>query len=146
MSELETITIYNPLKENFSVNFNGEPYVVPSQTEKSYPQFLAFHIAKHLTDKMLEEALVALKSKDEKNPYKPLVGQLMVYDNPKRRIALYKVLRTKELVETCMNNYPFKGFVGEMREYDEFVAEQEKTPATKSSDESGLAEPVAKTK
>lgn len=142
MAELDTIVLTNPTKADFTVRFNGEPYSIAAGAQKSFPQFLGFHIAKHLSDSMLAEAVVKLKKENSENPYKPEVGQLLVYDNPKRRIALYQILGSKELVESCMNSYPFKGFIGIMQDYDDYVAKveakgekvtvsEEETPAAK---------------
>ena len=44
-----------------------------------------------------------------------------VYDNPRRRINLYKILQDVSLVQEVIKAYPFKGFVGEMKEYEDFV-------------------------
>lgn len=127
MAELDTIALTNPTDEDFSVNFNGEGYSVGAGATKPFPEFLAFHIAKHLSDKILGEEVKKLKMKKSENPFRPEIGQLMVYDNPKRRIALYQILGTKELVEECLNAFPHKGFIGEMSEYDAFVEKASKS-------------------
>lgn len=126
MAELDTCYVTNPTGEPFTVRFNGELYVVPVEG-KHFPQFLAFHIAKHLSDSVLSKELIRLKQATKKmdNPYNPAVAQLQVYDNPQRRIALYDILGTKELVQSCINSYPFKDFIGDMKEYDEYVAKKE---------------------
>lgn len=124
MAELDTIVVTNPTKDDFTVNFNGEPYFIGKSEQKAFPEFLAFHIAKHLSDKMLGEEVEKLRKEKTDNPYRPRVGQLMVYDNPKRRIALYQIFGDKDKVESCIAAYPFKGFVGEMREYDDFVTKE----------------------
>lgn len=135
MAELDTLAITNPMKEDFSVNFNGESYSIGAGANKSFPEFLAFHIAKHLSDKMLGEEVKKLKAKKSENPYRPEIGQMMVYDNPQRRITLYQILGTKDLVQQCIESYPFKGFIGEMDEYDKFVEK-----ATKSSSKEDATE------
>lgn len=134
MAELDTLQIRNPMKEDFEVRFNGELYTLVAGEEKSFPEFLAFHIAKHLSDKMLEKEVQKLRKVKSDNPYRPQVGQLMVYDNAKRRIALYDIIGSKEKVEECIASYPFKAFIGEMNEYDEYVAKAE-TPKESKSDE-----------
>jgi len=122
MAEFDTTSITNPMKEDFAVNFNGERYEIGAGEEKSFPEFLAFHVAKHLSDKMLGEEIEKVKKADKENPFNPRVGQLLVYDNPQRRMRLYDILGSKEKVEACINAYPFKGFIGELDEYDEYVA------------------------
>lgn len=126
MSELDTIAVYNPLDEDFSVRFNGELYKVPSKSEKHFPQFLAMHVAKHLSDVLLAPDLAKLKKENKGgvNTFNPKNAQLVIYDNPKRRIALYQILRSKEYVQSCIEAFPFKGFIGEMAEYDKFVEKQ----------------------
>lgn len=127
ISEFETIEIRNPLEEVFKVRFNGELYNIEGEAVKSYPRFLAFHIAKHLSDKMLvPEAEKRTKKQKEGDVYNPLIAQLMIYDNSIRRITLYEVLKSKALVEECIKAFPFKGFIGEMEEYEEHVAKAEK--------------------
>lgn len=137
MAELDVCFVSNPTGENFVVRFNGELYTVPPEG-KHFPQFLSFHIAKHLSDSLLSTELIKLKQATKKmdNPYNPAVAQLQVYDNPKRRIALYDILGTKELVQACINSYPFKDFIGDMKEYDEYVAKKEtvKTKASKKEE------------
>jgi hypothetical protein len=67
----------------------------------------------------------------------------MVYDNPQRRISLFEIFGSKEKVEACVNAYPFKGFIGEISEYDEYVVkatapkapEKQKKASSKKSDE-----------
>lgn len=122
MAEFDTTSIANPLKEDFAVNFNGERYEIGAGEKKSFPEFLAFHIAKHLSDKMLGDEIEKVKKAEKENPFNPRVGQMLVYDNPQRRMRLYDILGSKEKVEACINAYPFKGFIGEISEYDEYVA------------------------
>lgn len=132
MAELDTIEIYNPLKEEVTIRFNGEPYKVPGLSSKHYPQFLAFHIAKHLSDKVLEPELQKIKKANTKeNSFNPKNAQLMIYDNVERRIALYDILKSKELVQTCIAQFPLKGFIGVMKDYDDYVAKIETPKPTK---------------
>lgn len=122
MAEFDTVNIFNPLKEEFTARWNGEPYTLKAGERRTFPTFLAIHIAKHLSDKCLAPQVEAIKKEQTDNPYRPAVAQLMVYDNPKRRIALYTILGSKELVEQAVNASGYKGFVGNMSEYDDFVA------------------------
>lgn len=122
MAEFDTTSITNPMKEDFAVNFNGERYEIGAGEQKSFPEFLAFHIAKHLSDKMLNDEVQKIKNADKENPFNPRVGQMLVYDNPQRRMRLYDILGSKARVEACINAYPFKGFIGELEEYDNYVA------------------------
>ncbi len=128
MAEFETINIKNPMKESFSVNFNGEPYTLAAGEEKSFPKFLAYHIAKHLSNKILGEEIIKMKSKKEYREVRenPLNSQMMNYDNPKRRIALYDILADKSLVQECVSVSPLKGFIGDMNEYDSYVGTSRK--------------------
>lgn len=133
MAELDTLYVTNPTSDDFTVNFNGEPYTVGAGEKKSYPEFLGFHIAKHLSDKILREEIAKIRKKQTENPFRPQVGQLMVYDNPKRRIALYDILGDKTLVERCINAFPMKDFIGEIEEYDEYVEKQTEKAAKATS-------------
>ena len=124
MAEYETINVRNPLKEAFSVNFNGEPYKLEAGEEKHFPKFLAFHIAKHLSNHIVGAEIIKLKAKKEYREVRenPLNSQMMNYDNPKRRIALFDILKSKELVQECVSVSPLKGFIGDMAEYDTYAA------------------------
>lgn len=140
--EFDTITIYNPLGENFQARFNGELYSISAEAEKSFPVFLAFHMAKELSDRLLQPDLEKLKKDASKqqqpNPFNPKNAQLMVYDNPRRRITLFQVLRDKGLVEECLRAFPFKAFIGEMAEYDDFVVKAtKKSEKTEKSSKEG---------
>lgn len=145
MAELDTIAIYNPLKSDFSCRFNGQVYKVEAQSSKHFPQFLAFHVAKHLTDEILKPELLKIKKGNSKeNTFNPKNAQLMIYDNVQRRVALYDVLKSKELVQQCIAQFPLKGFIGVMKEYDDYVAEAEapKAPKSKTPKEVKETEPT----
>jgi len=135
MAEYETIEILNPLKEEVMVRFNGELYKLPAEAKKSYPKFLAFHMAKELSDKILVPELLKLKKADKEKGYNPKNAQLVIYDNPSRRISLYQVLGSKDLVQECVEAFPFKSFIGEMSVYDEYVAKGSKKPSVKEVEE-----------
>lgn len=140
MAELDTIGILNPTKEEFVGKFNGESYPLAAGAEKAFPEFLAFHLAKHLSDKMLSEEVEKIRKAQKDDPYRPQVGQMMVYDNPKRRIALYDIFRSKEKVQQCIESYPFKAFIGEMAEYDDYVSKAEAPKEAPKSSTKGATE------
>lgn len=121
MAEYDTITVTNPSTSEFMARFNGEPYTIGAGEEKSFPQFIGFHIAKKLSDSLLSVEAKRIANKDKENPYAPAASQLLMHDNPKRRIFLFQILRDVTLVEQCVNAFPLNGFIGEMSEYDEFV-------------------------
>lgn len=129
MAELDTLVITNPTKEDFQFRFNGELYEpIPAGASKSYPGFLAFFAAKHLSEKMLQPErakLIAAEEKAKGSPYVPAVSVLMNHDNVPRRKALYAILGGRQLVENCIITMNLKSFIGEMSEYDEYVAKQE---------------------
>lgn len=144
MAELDTIEVYNPLPEAFSVRFNGQMYTIEAKASKHFPQFLAFHLAKHLSDKMLMPDLVKIKkSSTKENSFNPQNAQLMIYDNPQRRIYLYDVLKNKSLVESCIGQFPFKPFVGEIKEYDEYVEKKLKPKESKAKPKNEAPVPTA---
>jgi hypothetical protein len=133
MAELDTIAIYNPLKEDFQCRFNGQVYRVEAQSSKHFPQFLAFHVAKHLSDAILQPELVKIKKTAPKeNSFNPKNAQLMIYDNVERRIALYDILQNKSLVQTCISQFPLKGFIGNVKVFDDYVAKAEAPKESKT--------------
>ena len=131
MAELDLIEVVNPTSEDFTVNHNGEPYVIKAGEKKQFVHFVSRHIAKHLSDKMLNDEfnIEAEKAKKKKEPLsETLQNQRVMLDNPQRRIALYTILESKEEVERVVKSYAqFKqqdgrnNFVGEISIYDEFV-------------------------
>jgi hypothetical protein len=126
-SEYETIEITNPTKEDFSCRFNGEMYSLHAGASRSYPRFLAFHIAKHLSNRMLQGEMDKLQKKHgETNPFVPQIGILMNHDNPQRRAVLFDIFGSKEGVESCLAQLQFKSFVGDMSEYDAYVSKKTK--------------------
>lgn len=127
-NEYDTIEVFNPMKEDFTVRFNGEPYLLKTGEVKLYPHFLAFHIAKHLSDKMLIPDLEKITKESGLN-YNPKNGQLMIHDCLRRRETLYDILRSRDNVATCITVFPFKGFIGEMAEFDAYIAKQEEKKA-----------------
>jgi hypothetical protein len=123
--EHESIEITNPTKQDFTVNFNGEPYTLSAGDTNKYSRFLAFHLAKHLSTRMLEPEATKLKEEFKESVYVPQVGTLMNHDNPSRRIALYDILGSKNEVENFFIAIPLKSFIGDMSKYDAYVAKKE---------------------
>ena len=67
---------------------------------------------------------------DKNAPIHVKISQLSIYDTHERRIALYRILRKGDLVLDLITRYPFKGFIGEMSEYQKFVESQEEPVKT----------------
>jgi len=133
MAELDTIILTNPTASDFTWQYNGEAYTVPANSTKPFAKFVGYHLAKHLSSKMIQEELDKKLAKDKtKNPNQKasIVSQAMIYDNPQRRITLYQILNDKEIVQEVIKAYPFKGFVGEMSEYEDYVRGQTESKAT----------------
>lgn len=129
-SEFETIAVTNPIANSITVHFNSEPYTFAPGETKSYPYLIAYHLAKHISDIILGDEIEKIRAKKKKekneNPFNPEVGQLLNYDNVKRRIALYTILKKKDEVSACVERcFNFKGTIGTMDEYDAFVTKSE---------------------
>ena len=130
MAELDTITLVNPTDEDFTHNFNGEPYTIKAKEHKNFVGPVGKHLARHLAIKMVE---ASFSKKDKNDPKKAVtITQHLVFDNPKLRIQLYRVLNDVDLVARVILSYPFKAFIGEMSEYETFVskAKAEKDKST----------------
>ena len=56
MAELDTIVLTNPTSKDFTHNFNGEPYTINAGETKAFAKFVGYHLAKHLSTKMIEES------------------------------------------------------------------------------------------
>ena len=134
--DLSAIEITNPTPEDFTWNYNGEPYTIKANSSDIYAKPVAYHLAKHLSTKMIIDPLQEGMSKkdlaDKNAPIHVKISQLSIYDTHERRIALYKILKKGDLVLDLITRYPFKGFIGEMSEYKTFVekAEQKETVKT----------------
>lgn len=133
LKEHDAIEMHNPTAEDFSWRFNGELYTILAGERKSFSKFVAFHLAKHLSTKMVvEDAEKGVSKKaleDRTNPIHSQISQLNVYDTPERRIALYKIFENRDLVESVILKYPFKGLIGDMKLYDIFIEKAEKSKA-----------------
>ena len=146
MSELEAVAITNPTEKDFTWQYNGEPYTIPSGETKAFAKNVSFHLAYHLSRRMLEDGFVFSKKKNlteqERNKEATKFSQLLLYDNPNRRTALFKILRDTSLVQACLMKYPIsmRGFIegghmGTMDEYTKFVLKEGGTFASKTEDE-----------
>ena len=128
LKEHDAIFITNPTNEDFSWKFGGETYMIPAGEIKSFSKFVTFHLAKHLSTQMITEDITHRMTKAEKDdrnaPVHLRIAQLVIYDTHERRMALYRLLGNKELVQTVIEAYPFKGFIGDMGVYDKFVEKQ----------------------
>ena len=132
--ELDSVEITNPTSEDFTWRYNGQPYKVESKKTKSFAKPVSYHLAKHLSTKMVvEEAQSKATKKDLENVNSPLhvqVAQLSTCDTHERRIALYQILGdTNRVVEVVMR-YPFKGFIGDMEVYRAYVEKHPQKEAT----------------
>ncbi len=125
LKEFDSIFIKNPTSEDFSWKFNGESYSIKAEETKSFSKFVALHLAKHLSTKMVvgtaEAKMTKKEREDVNNPIHGKITQLSVYDTTERRIALFQILENVDLVTQVMSLYPFKGFIGDMEEYKSFT-------------------------
>lgn len=129
MKEFESVLISNPTAEDFTRRWNGEPYEIKANESKGFAKFIAFHLAKHLSTQMLEKDFPRKKrflNEQERNIEALRHANLILFDNPKRRIALFKIINDIQLVMEVIAAYPFKGFMegeflGYMQDYKDFV-------------------------
>lgn len=47
--------LFNPAKADFTHNYDGKPYTLPSRKIVQHPKWLADHLAKHLASKLATE-------------------------------------------------------------------------------------------
>lgn len=126
MDNLESVSITNPTAEDFAWRYNGTLYALKAKEAKAFARPVAYHLAKHLSTKMIvADAEGKMTKKDLENPNSALhvkASQLATYDTHERRIALFQILQDPNLVVDVIKRYPFKGFIGEMAEYEQYVA------------------------
>ena len=127
--DLSVVSITNPTSDDFTWKYNGEPYTVKAKETANYAKPVAYHLAKHLSTKMVsDDALAGVSKKDMDNPHAQIhvkVSQLHTYDTHERRIALYKILGDGQKVIEVIQRYPFKGFIGDMALYQAFLEKAE---------------------
>lgn len=149
MSTLDQIFICNPTDTDFEVQYDKEFYYLKAGEETTRVIDLAYHMAKHLSSRMLIKEFYEIHKvfvKNHKNLTPHQVDQqlgtqknmLVMQDCPERRIALYKILRSKDDVEAVLHAYPqFKtkrrkdktvefSVVGDISIYNEFVEKAER--------------------
>lgn len=123
--DLESVQITNPTDADFTWRYNGTAYTILAKEAKQFAKPVAYHLAKHLSTKMVtDEIMKTATKKDMENPNAAIhvkAAQLTTYDTHERRIALYKILGDENRVVEVTRRYPFKGFIGEMSLYEEFV-------------------------
>jgi len=123
--DLESVNITNPTDADFTWRFNGTPYTILAKETKQFAKPVAYHLAKHLSIQMtVSDLMKTATKKDLDNPNAAIhvkVAQLSTYDTHERRIALYKILGDENRVTEAIQRYPFKGFIGDMNIYQEFV-------------------------
>ena len=67
--KLESVEITNPTSEDFTWRYNGSPYTIKAGERKAFAKPVAYHLAKHLSTKMVEqEAISKMTKKDLENP------------------------------------------------------------------------------
>lgn len=141
MAEFDSVSITNPTSEDFTWNYNGEPYTIEKGATKVFMKHVGFHLAKHLSSKMIDEVYTEKNKKflhgnaqqdSRVRAAQAELAQLMVFDNPKRRIALYQITGDEKIAEEIVKAYPFRGFIGDMKEYVDFVKSKEPV-ATKAA-------------
>jgi len=120
---IDVVKLTNPTKEEFSHHYNGELYTLGAEETRQFSRPLGFHLAHHLSKKMVVSSFSQKDRNDNKKAI--LINQLLNYDNPKKRIALYQILGNIDIVAMVIMSYPNKGFIGEMDEYKEYVKKAE---------------------
>lgn len=131
MAQLDVITLFNPTAGDFVGTWNGEDYTLPKNGSESFSKFVGFHLATNLAKQLINDSFSDADKKDPKKSI--LISQTLLYDNPRLRIALYKILRSVPLVQECIMSYPYKGFVGDMDEYKNFVIKEESKKTEETS-------------
>jgi len=67
----EPVELHNPLDRDFTFRQGGVDYTIPAESTVSYPEFRAFHGAKHLAKKIAFERLEDHIKKEAHNPMNP---------------------------------------------------------------------------
>jgi len=124
MAKLDQISVENYTDRDFEVRFDSEVYHLEAGEKRTENQFLARHMAKHLSDREMEIIYAKEEAKYKKKKEEVPTGmktRICQYDNPARRIALYKILRSKKQVEQVLTDYPNFGAKLRMNKPTEFA-------------------------
>ena len=140
-TRLDTIKVCNPTDRDFEVRYDGEKYELAAGEETFHVAPLARHMAKHLSDREMAISWAKEEAKYKKRKETApgaLKTQMVMYDNPERRIVLHQVLKKREQVELVLTHYPQFGArvttgkptvfecIGDISIYDNFVEKFEK--------------------
>lgn len=133
-SEYEAVSVTNPTSKEFTQNFNGEPYTVGALETKNFARNAAYHFAYKLSQKILEDEFPFSKKKQteqERNVEATRFSQLTLYDNPKRRMALFRIVKDVLVVQDVIAKtlLSHRGWLegkhmGTMDEYKKFVEKE----------------------
>lgn len=63
----ETVSFKNIDSEDFTGYWGGKPYLIKAGEIKHYPEFLALHFAKHLTDYIMQKNKIGLRELSERS-------------------------------------------------------------------------------
>lgn len=63
--------VFNPLEEDFIGRQGGVEYIVPANGKESFPEFRAYHLAKHLAVKIVSENHYRELKQESYNPLNP---------------------------------------------------------------------------
>jgi len=138
MAELDTIELTNPSSEDFTWYYNREPYTIKAKETKTFSRYVAFHLAKHLSTSIIqgkEKAKMTKKQREDRtDSIHGKISQLGIYDTHERRMALYDMLKNVDYVKEVCRIYPFKGFIGNMALYEDYVKESQKPKKEEESE------------
>lgn len=95
-TSLTPIYVKNPTDQDFTHTWDGKPYTIPAKSKKAFPEFLGYHLAKHLAQAIVIPAFVEeLRAEAEKAPTEQVKNQILNRSVPPERL----VNKQKELIE-----------------------------------------------
>ena len=65
---LDSIVVYNPLEEDYTVIWDKFRHIVPAKSERSFPRYIAMKYIREITDKLIynEEAVKTKEANDKR--------------------------------------------------------------------------------
>jgi len=90
------VFVKNPGSTDFTHKWDGQDYTIPARSKKSFPEFLARHLSKHLAQALVIPAFVKeLQALAQEAPTEQLKDQIMNRSVPPQRL----LDKQKELLE-----------------------------------------------
>lgn len=105
-TNFESVPFLNIDSEVFVGYWDSKAYTIKPGETKFYPEFLANHLAKHLSDKLMQEKGISLNDHSKRAE---IVAEILNYSHPKADVKplTKKSASVKKKIEKISKEKPF---------------------------------------